>query len=102
MNNIDPRTTDVLDSEYTHGVLYKELIICSNHLINTNYVFTSEDDWHPLVIRKGKTPRVWLSVRHMVKVDSQEELQYLDLIVDSELKHPNIFFTKSVHGFQIK
>ncbi|AAZ27323.1 hypothetical protein [Colwellia psychrerythraea] len=102
MDGIDSRTIEILDNNYEQGELYNELIICSNALINTKHIFTSEDGWHPLVIRKGKIPRVWLSIKHLVSVGSKKEQHYLDLIVDSKLKHPDLSLIASVHGFQIK
>lgn len=102
MDNINRITTPVLSKTYKEADFYRELVFCSNNLINTNYIFSSDEDWHPLVICKGKRPRVWLSLRKSISVESQEKFEYIDLIVDSELKDLSFSFINTIYGFQVK
>jgi hypothetical protein len=79
--------------------IYNELTVCSNLLINTVHIFQSGTGWNPLVIRKGKVPRVWLSAQEITDNGSPK---IIELIADSKSLNNEFHIDKSKHGFQIK
>jgi hypothetical protein len=79
--------------------VYNELTVCSNLLINTSHIFQSKTGWHPLVIRKGEVPRVWLSAQVITDNGSPKTIE---LIADSKPLNNEFHIDKSEHGFQIK
>jgi hypothetical protein len=89
-----------LDHSYEVYELYDCLTVCSNQLIETNNILKSSSNWVPLSIRKGETPRVWLSalIEHSSENNSPK---YLDLIINSVVKHTAVQFMNSKHGFKI-
>jgi hypothetical protein len=89
-----------LDHSYEAYDLYDTLTVCSNQLIETTHILKSSLDWVPLSIRKGQNPRVWLSAVISDGPDNQPT-KYLDLIVNSEVKHNAVQFMNSKHGFKI-
>jgi hypothetical protein len=89
-----------IDHSYESYELYDSLTVCSNQLIETNNILKSSSDWIPLSIRKGETPRVWLSALSEDSFDN-EPTKYIDLIVNSEVKHNAVQFMNSKHGFKI-
>jgi hypothetical protein len=89
-----------LDHSYEAYDLYDTLTVCSNQLIETTHILKSSSDWVPLSIRKGQNPRVWLSAVISRGPDNQPT-KYLDLIVNSEVKHKAVQFMNSKHGFKI-
>ena len=76
--------------------IYKDLTICSNLLINTNHIFGGSDDWYPLVIRKGDTPKVWLSAK-----DQNQKI--IQLVENSEktTQIDEFDFKLSTYGFRV-
>ncbi|EOW0835810.1 hypothetical protein ACWONU_000441 [Vibrio parahaemolyticus] len=90
-----------LDYSYNDHELYDCLTVCSNQLIETVNILKTSAGWVPLTIRKGDSPRVWLSAPVELDVNNNP-IKYLDLIVNSEVKHDGVSFINSVHGFQIK
>ncbi|MDO7193169.1 hypothetical protein Q5M49_05645 [Acinetobacter nosocomialis] len=65
-----------LDTSYKDHLKYKEVFICSNRLLNTEYIFQSQEGWAPLVIRKSRKnePLVWLSTK------LPEDDKYIEII----------------------
>lgn len=104
MNLVELKSINEINHEYDTVEQYGKITICSNLLINTSHIISSKDDWHPLVIRKGKEPRVWLSVRQLTQDDSNQsdKYQYIELIVDSVHVHPRASIISNSNGFQIK
>lgn len=101
--NADENLLTKKHNNYDDIEIYKELIVCSNILIDTKHILSTTDEWHPLVIRKGKKPRVWLSTRinnTPEKID-QNDFQIIQLIVDSEVSHSAVKFINTEFGFQI-
>lgn len=92
--NVENKATGYEDLD-----IYEKLTICSNLLINTVHIFQNQTGWRPLVIRKGKIPRVWLSA--MVKGNDNLHT-VIDLINDSEPSNDEFSIEKSKYGFQIK
>ena len=89
-----------LDCSYETHELYDCLTVCSNQLIKTTHIFKASSDWVPLSIRKGKIPRVWLSAP--IEFDAKNKpTKYLDLIVNSDVKHNAVQFVNSIYGFKI-
>jgi len=89
-----------LDQSYEAYELYDSLTVCSNQLIETTHILKASSNWVPLSIRKGETPRVWLSAP--IAWDSANNpTQYIDLIVNSDVKHNAVQFMSSTHGFKI-
>lgn len=94
------KTLEELESSYEAFDLYDCLIVCSNQLIETNNILQSSSGWIPLSVRKGCKPRVWLSAP--VEFDEERNpIKYLDLIVNSEVKHQSVDFAVTEHGFKI-
>jgi hypothetical protein len=89
-----------IDHSYESYELYDSLTVCSNQLIETTNILKSSSDWVPLSIRKGETPRVWLSalIAHGSENNSPK---YIDLIINSVVKHNAVQFMNSIHGFKI-
>ena len=95
------RMLQELDYSYNDHELYGCLTVCSNQLIETVNIFKTSAGWVPLSIRKGNSPRVWLSAPAELDANNKP-IKYLDLIVNSEVKHDGVSFINSEHGFQIK
>lgn len=105
MPQLIPSGFEILSKDYENEALYDELIVCSNILINTKHIMVTNDGWCPLVVRKGKSPMVWLSYREAVT--SQDNTQpvkynYIELINKSNSLHPQVSVVSTTHGFQIK
>lgn len=93
---------DQLNKDYNTADLYKELIVCSNTLIDTKHILSDDSGWHPLVIRKGLKPRIWLSIQAQENTDaSQEEDEFIELIADSQLMYADAELTNTEYGFQV-
>jgi hypothetical protein len=93
---------DQLNQDYNTADLYKELIVCSNTLIDTKHILSDDSGWHPLVIRKGLKPRVWLSIKFQENTDTpQEEDEFIELIADSQEMYADAKLTNTEYGFQI-
>ncbi len=92
-----------LNHDYTTAEIYKELVVCSNTLIDTTHIISASSGWNPLVIRKGIKPRVWLSVKIIPKEDeeSKNNEEIIELIADSQVKHSAVDFSNTKYGFQI-
>ncbi|MDH5903457.1 hypothetical protein L8S00_08600 [Vibrio splendidus] len=94
---------DELDSSYVEYDIYDELILCSNRLLNTNYMFRSSDNWSPIVVRKsnqdGNMPSVWLSTR----IESEGDYRYVELVKNNEQVFfgNNFEFEVTENGFYI-
>jgi len=98
LNNI--KSLEDIDCSYKDYDLYNCLTVCSNQLVDTTNVLKLSSGWVPFSIRKGESPRVWLSAP--VEFDSNNNpIKFLDLIVNSEIKHEAVSFVNSVHGFQV-
>nr|WP_240493006.1 hypothetical protein [Vibrio parahaemolyticus] len=92
---------DHLNHDYDNAELYRELVVCSNTLVNTKHILSADSGWHPLVIRKGIKPRVWLSIKIQENSDASKDSGYLELISDSQVKHSAVELTSTKYGFQI-
>lgn len=94
-----------INHDYKNADIYKELIVCSNTLIDTKHILSTNDGWHPLVIRKGIEPKVWLSVRVQDQPqednESKKDDEFIELISDSTVRHPAVVFSNSEYGFQV-
>lgn len=92
-----------LNHDYTNAEIYKELVVCSNMLIDTKHIISTSSGWYPLVIRKGIKPRVWLSVKTTPKEydESKNNEEIIELIADSQIKHSAVEFSNTKYGFQI-
>ena len=93
---------DQINRDFDTAENYEELIVCSNALINTQHIFSTNDGWYPLVVRKGQAPRVWLSVRVLDTSNEENKVEkFIELIVDSQVKNDSVGFTSTQYGFQI-
>lgn len=97
----EARKLELLNHDYDTVDLYKELVVCSNTLVNTTHILSTDSGWHPLVIRKGIEPRVWLSIKVQESSDTSKDSRYLELISNSEVKHSSAELTSTKYGFQI-
>jgi hypothetical protein len=94
-----------LSNDYENEDLYQELIVCSNILINTKHIMATNEGWHPLVVRKGESPMVWLSYRELVPSEDNTQspiYSYIQLINNSNPLHPQVSIESTTDGFQIK
>lgn len=95
------KSLENLDSTYNTYDIYDCLTVCSNQLINTVHVLQTSFGWIPFSIRKGESPRVWLSAP--VEFDSNNNpIKFIDLIVNSVPLNDKVHLINSKYGFQIK
>lgn len=86
------------NNDFDRFEIYQNLTICSNLLINTKHILVGGDDFYPIVIRKGETPRVWIKAIALAK-DGHK--QVVELVNDSISTYSGVDVKSSKHGIKI-
>lgn len=104
MANPEHNSLMSLDKSYENQSEYDTVVFCSNIVKNTPYLIERsipveeiKVKWHPIVLRKGVKPRLWLSAL----TNQNGQTAYINLIKDSEPCHPEIGMENTEHGFQV-
>ena len=84
---------DSLPSQY---IPFPEVYLLDNHLVNVKILFTINDHV-PLLIGRGKTPRIWLSI----PADATGE-KWQPLVRDNRSLHPKVTITGADNKIKIE
>lgn len=92
-----------LDKSYQNYSIFKELIVCSNRLINTQHIFQSSIGWSPLVIRRSQSNEVLIWLSTVLPSSNGNEIKYIELIKNNLIQNNDqrVGLDVSSYGFCI-